>query len=261
MGVLEAIAPHVPCVKLQSACFERYLWPGVEVYHRLIHRARQLGFVVIADVKRGDIGISAQHYAAGCLADHCFADLDPVHGPDAVTINAYLGDDGIEPFIHEAAKSGKGVFALVRTSNVSSDALQSLPLVDGRTVAQAVAQLIARLGSSPSRIGNCGYSLLGAVVGATKPNDIAGLRQQMPQQLFLVPGFGAQGGTSQAIQACFKPDRTGAIVTASRSVIYAYEDHADENWQYRIEQAAIELKHQVVNMLATKDRQPGSAPT
>lgn len=249
-SVLDAVASHAACVKFQSACFERYLWPGVEAYHRLTHQARQRGLIVIADAKRGDIGISAAHYAQGCLADPAFADLEPLTGPDAVTINPYLGQNGIGPFVDLAADQGKGVFALVRTSNPSADTVQSLVLNDGRTVAQAVAQLIADLGAqNPQHLGQCGYSLLGAVVGATKANDIADLRRLMPQQFFLVPGFGAQGGSAQDLKACFKPDGTGAIITASRSVIYAYEKDQTSHWQQAVEQAAIDMKHQIASVL------------
>lgn len=251
IGVLQAVAPHVPCVKFQSACFERYLWRGVEAYHRLVHQARKQGLIVIGDAKRGDIGISADHYAAGCLGDAPYQDLDHVLGPDSLTVNAYLGDDGLRPFVDQAASDGKGVFALVRTSNASSDALQGLRLDDGRTVAQAVAQMIAALGSDVKLIGTSGYSLLGAVVGATKTADIAMLRKEMPQQLFLVPGFGAQGGSEQAVKACFKPDGTGAIITASRSVIYAYEGNTRVGWQKAIEEAAIGLKQQVRSILSS----------
>jgi len=249
LDLLDAVAPHAACVKFQSACFERYLWPGVEAYHRLIHQARQHGLIVIADVKRGDIDISAAHYAQGSLADPAFTDLGPLSGPDAVTINPYLGQDGIQPFVDLAADQGKGVFALVRTSNPSADSVQSLTLHDGRTVAQAIAQLIAGLGHGTQHLGQSGYSLLGAVVGATKMDDIADLRRLMPQQVFLVPGFGAQGGAAQNLKACFKPDGTGAIITASRSVIYAYENEPTSNWQKAVEQAAIDMKHQIASIL------------
>ena len=249
VGVLDAVAEHTPCVKIQSACFERYLWPGVEAYHRLIVAAKERGLIVIGDAKRGDISISAEHYAMGCLADTHFNDLGDLPGPEALTINPYLGADSIEPFMGIAAEQGKGLFALVRTSNPGSDALQNLPLDSNQTVAQAVASIVAGVGSQSPYIGKSGYSLLGAVVGATKVNDITALRERMPQQLFLVPGFGAQGGSTQDIKACFKPDGTGAIITASRSVIYAYEKTGDDNWQRAVEQAAIKFKQQVASVL------------
>jgi len=249
-GVLRAVAPHVPCVKVQSACFERYLWPGVEAYHHVISEAAALGLLVIGDAKRGDIGVSAEHYAAGCLDDPPFSDLDgskTITGPDALTINAYLGDDSLEPFINLAQKRGKGLFALVRTSNPGGDAIQGLQLTDGRTVAEAVACVVARAGSR--HVGQSGYSLLGAVVGATKAPDAARLRELMPQQIFLVPGFGTQGGKAGDVKACFKPDGTGAIITASRSILYAYEKPATEDWMEAVERATVEMKREITEIL------------
>ena len=248
--VLEAIAPHVPCVKFQSACFERYLWPGVEVYYRSIQAARDMGLIVIADAKRGDIGVSAAHYAAGCLGDPEYTDLDLSAGPDAVTVNPYLGADSLTPFMEVAQKNGKGVFALVRTSNPGSDALQGLEVLGGATVAGAVAGIVAQVGAEERFVGESGYSLLGAVVGATKPQDAVALREAMPQQVFLVPGFGAQGGTADDVRACFKEDGTGALVTASRSVIFAYEGKDDPNWQAAVEAAAIDLRDQIGRAVA-----------
>ncbi len=244
--VIRAVAAHVPCVKLQSACFERYRTIGCEIFHSLIEQARDAGLIVISDVKRNDIGISAEHYAAGCLSDpkkKWLSEEEPAVGPDAVTINSYLGADGVEPFTKVAAAEGKGVFALVRTSNPSGDAIQSLLLQNGDTVAQAMARLIAKLGEST--VGKSSYSLLGAVVGATKVADAARLRELMPRQIFLVPGFGAQGGKADDVKACFNSDGQGAIITASRSVIFAYEKDKDGPWQKAVEKAAIEMKREV----------------
>ncbi len=243
LGLLNAVAPHVPCVKFQSACFERYLWPGVELYHELTVEARRLGLLVIGDAKRGDIGISAEHYAAGCLADAPYTDLQKPLGPDALTANAYLGADSLEPLVKLAGAQGKGLFALVRTSNPGGDALQSLKLADGRSVSDAVADIVTQSGAG--HIGQSGYSLMGAVVGATKPQDAIGLRTRMPQALFLVPGFGAQGGTADDVKPCFKSDGTGAIITASRSVIFAYEKPATNDWQGAIAAAAADLNKQI----------------
>lgn len=241
-AVLEAVTPHVPCVKIQSACFERYLWPGVEAYCGLVQKAAALGLVVIGDAKRGDIGTSARHYAAGCLADRAFDDLGAGRGPDALTVNAYLGADGLAPFLDVASRAGKGLFALVRTSNPGGDAIQALTLADGRSVAEAVAQVIADAGEG--LVGRSGYSLLGAVVGATKGRDIARLRRTMPKQIFLVPGFGAQGGSADDVRACFDESGRGAVVTASRSVLYAFEKEGGD-WQKAVENAALEMKEQV----------------
>lgn len=242
-GVLEAIEPHVPCVKIQSACFERYRAAGVEVYHELVQEAADMGLLVIGDAKRGDIGVSAAHYAAGNLADDP-TDARCPRGPDALTINSYFGEDGIEPFIQSAVAGGKGLFALVRTSNPGGDAIQGLPLRDGGTVAEAVAQLVAQLGAGENLVGRSGYSLLGAVVGATKPQDAARLRELMPQQIFLVPGFGAQGAGPDEVRPCFDKSGNGAIITASRSVIFAFQK-GDDDWRGAIASAAADMKRQV----------------
>ena len=246
LGVLEAVRPFARCVKPQSACYERYLWPGVKAYHDVVVAAQKMGFIVIGDGKRGDIGISAEHYAAGCLADTSFADLHSPTGPDALTINAYLGDDGIQPFIDVAKKQGKGLFALVRTSNPGGDAIQGLTLADGRTVGEAVGGVVARLGSAEGCVGKGGYSLLGAVVGATKPRDAVRLREIMKQQIFLVPGFGAQGGSADDVKPCFHADGSGAVITASRSVLFAYDKKpTDVDWRTYVATAAREMRDQV----------------
>ena len=227
-GVLEAMAGHVPVCKFQSACFERHGSDGVQLLDRLCAFARDRGIEVILDFKRGDIGISASHYAASALGR-----------ADWVTVNPYLGVDGITPFIGSADQpTGLGAFALVRTSNPGGDAIQSLRLEDGRTVAESVADLVAQMGADS--IGACGYSALGAVVGATKSEDAASLRARMPTQLFLVPGFGAQGGGVDDVLACFNSDGRGALVTASRSVIYAFEGTSGE-WRGAVESAAAEF--------------------
>ncbi len=244
-GIIDAVAGVVPAVKPQLACFERYGSAGYAVYESVVELARSAGLIVIADGKRGDIGVSAEHYAAGLIAGNDYA-----VGSDALTVNAYLGVDGLEPFAEAAAASasggGGGLFALVRTSNPGGDALQSLPLADGRTVAEAVADAVAELGER--YLGERGYSLVGAVVGATKPADAAALRRRMPHQLFLVPGYGAQGGSADDVRACFRSDGTGAIITASRSVLYA-ADPADAEWQGAVANAAAKLRDEIAHVL------------
>lgn len=239
LGVIGAVADVVPAVKPQSACFERYGSPGVAVYHKVVKHAKDAGLVVVGDAKRGDIGTSSAHYAAGLLADD--------HGCDSLTVNGYLGGDGVEPFQAVAAEQGKGLFVLVRTSNPGGDAIQSLPLADGRSVSEAVGDVVAELGSGC--VGDSGYSNVGMVVGATKPADALKLRERYPQQLFLVPGFGAQGGGAEDVKACFKPDGTGALITASRSVIYAFEQ-GDAAWPSAISQAASLLRDEIARILA-----------
>ena len=238
LGVIDAVAGAVPAVKPQSACFERYGAAGVAVYHRVVRHAKDAGLLVVGDAKRGDIGTSSAHYAAGLLAGD--------GGCDTLTVNGYLGGDGLEPFMEVAEAEGKGLFVLVRTSNPGGDAVQSLELKDGRTVSEAVGDVVADLGSRC--VGQSGYSNVGMVVGATKPEDAAQLRERYPQQLFLVPGFGAQGGGAEDVRACFKPDGTGALITASRSVIYAFEQGGD-GWQRSVTAAAEQLRGDVSAIL------------
>jgi len=235
LGVLEAISGHVGVCKIQSACFERYGATGIQVLDGLSARAGELGLQVILDYKRGDIGISAEHYAASAR-DRC----------DWVTVNPYLGVDGIDPFVKGDLL---GAFALVRTSNPGGDAIQSNRLEDGRTVAQSVADLVALRGEES--VGACGYSTLGAVVGATKREDAEELRRRMPRQIFLVPGFGAQGGGVDDVLPCFNSDGTGAIITASRSVLYAFEVE-DPNWRSGVERAARELGDSLAKGMGTR---------
>lgn len=227
-GVLRAVAGAVPCVKVQSACYERYGADGVAALERTMALARAIGLETILDAKRGDIGVSSEHYAAASRRA----------GADWTTCNGYLGDDGIAPFLAE----GRGAFALVRTSNPSGDAFQGLALADGRTVADAMADLVRTLGDR--HVGASGYSTLGAVVGATKRTDAARLRERLPRQIFLVPGFGAQGGGVDDVLPCFRPDGRGAIVTASRSVLYPAAG-GPGGWQGAIARAAEAFHHEI----------------
>ncbi len=212
LGVLDAVSEVVPCVKLQSACFERYGSHGVEALRQVIDESRHRSLQVILDAKRGDISLSAEHYASAV-----FGHEPGGTAPDWVTVNSYFGADGIRPFL----RPGTGVFALVRTSNPGGDAVQGGRLADGRSVAELVAGLVASIGRDC--VGAGGYSALGAVVGATRPDEAAALRALMPQQILLVPGFGAQGGDADSVRSCFAADGRGAIVSASRSVIYRFE--------------------------------------
>ncbi len=223
-AVIDAVAADTAAVKIQAACFERYGPLGYAALWRVLAAARASGLAVVLDFKRGDIGISAEHYAASARSS----------GAHWTTISAYLGADGILPFLAQ----GHGAFALVRTSNPSGDALQAQVLQDGSTVAERVASLVDELGRAS--IGARGFSNLGAVVGATKRAEIAALRERMPATIFLVPGYGAQGGTADDVRACFTGNSQGALITASRSVIYPSggASAAGASWQQQIRDAA-----------------------
>jgi orotidine-5'-phosphate decarboxylase len=245
-SVLRIVAPHVPCVKFQSAYFEKYLWEGVEAYYSLVQEAAELGLLVIGDVKRGDIGTTAEAYAAAHLADPGFDELDDVVAPDAITVNPMLGMDTLRPFVDTAKGSGKGIFALVRTSNPGSAELQDVKLADGRTWSEMLADHLAKLAAEPGLVGSSGYSSVGAVVGATQPQTMASLRRRLPQSYFLLPGYGAQGATGEMTRAAFLDGR-GALVSASRSILYAhrepkYASRFGDDWKRCVEQAVLDMK-------------------
>ena len=231
IGVLHAVHDAgITVVKPQSACFERHGSAGFAQLERVIAEAHRLSLLVVLDAKRGDIGVSAEHYAAWAF-DHLDA--------HAITVSPYLGPDTIEPFMRD----GRGIFPLVRTSNPESDKVQSLRLADGRSVAEMIADHVQELGKH--RRGGRGMSDIGAVVGATKASEAAALRERMPDQIFLVPGFGAQGGTVNDVRVMARPGARragdlGVLVNASRSVIYAKATGGDR-WTDAVRSAAEKL--------------------
>lgn len=251
--VLKVVAPLVPVVKFQSACFERYLWDGVEAYYSLIQEAKDLGLLVIGDVKRGDIGPSAAAYAAGHLAEQTGSADEPAATPDAITVNPMLGLDTLAPFIEIAREAGKGLFVLVRTSNPGSAELQDVKLASGESWSEMLADRLAALTEDRALLGNRGYSSIGAVVGATQPQTMASLRRRLPRSIFLLPGYGAQGATAEMTRAAFQ-DGVGAIVSASRSILYAhgeakYASQFGDNWEKCVEAAVLEMKSDLARAL------------
>lgn len=240
--VLKLVAPHVAAVKINSAFFEQYYWDGAEAFSQVVQEANAHNLIVINDAKRADIGNTSERYAIATLADPAFANMDELVGPDAVTINPYMGSDSVLPFVKTAGEFGKGLFILVRTSNPGAAEIQDQLLQNGTPLYMHVGHLVEQWGESLR--GTRGYSSVGAVVGATHPEQLSELREALPHTLFLVPGYGAQGGTAKDVARAFKPDHTGAIVNASRSIIYAYKDpkYAGQPWEKAIEQAAIASK-------------------
>jgi orotidine-5'-phosphate decarboxylase len=215
--VLDAVADIAVAVKPQLAYFEALGSPGYGLYEELVSEAQYRGLLVIADAKRGDIGSTADAYAR--------AHLD-VAGADAVTVNPWFGTDGVEPFLERARAHGKGIFVLVKTSNPSSSEIQDLALVDGRRVSGRVAELVERWGEDC--IGDLGYASVGAVVGATHPEELASLRVAHPETPFLVPGYGAQGAGADHLRGAFDKAGTGAVVNSSRAVLYAYRERGGD---------------------------------
>ena len=251
---LRIVAPMVPAVKINIAFFEKYLWEGLETYYSLISEADALGLEVIGDVKRGDIGHTAELYASAHLENSQLTGLEDTLCPDAVTINGYIGTDGIEPFAEMATREGKGVFVLVRTSNPSAAAIQDFEDADGVKMYEKVAEVVNEAASKPERIGKSGYSNIGMVVGGTAPQVASQLREKYDKLWFLVPGFGSQDATAaDCIRFC-KTDGTGALINASRSIIYAYEKpeykgQFGDDWKRCIEQAVIDTKIELANAM------------
>ena len=248
--VLKIVAPLVPCVKFQSAYFEKYLWEGVEAYYSLIQEAKELGLITIGDVKRGDIGSTCAAYAAAHLADPPFDEHEDIRAPDAITINPFLGMDSIEPFVKTAREDGKGLFVLVRTSNPGSADLQDVKTEDGRTFSELLADKLKPIAAHESLVGDHGFSSIGAVVGATQPHTIVSLRQRLPQSIFLLPGYGTQGATAEMTRAAFI-DRKGAIVSASRSILYAHRDpkYEGRDWRHAVSAAVADMRREVSSIL------------
>jgi orotidine-5'-phosphate decarboxylase len=217
--LLERLQRDAVAVKPQIAYFEALGTPGYELYENVVRLAKEMGYLVIADVKRGDIGSTAEAYAR--------AHLDVV-GADAVTVNPYFGSDGIDPFLRRARQQGKGVFVLVKTSNPSSAEIQDLALASGKTLYREIADLVTAWGRGSE--GARGYRAVGAVIGGTHPIEGAELRRRMPGVPLLIPGYGAQGAQAADIAEMFDSRGTGAVVNSARAILYAYRKHPELDW-------------------------------
>jgi orotidine-5'-phosphate decarboxylase len=254
--VMRIIAPMIPAVKINIAFFEKYLWEGIETYYALISEADDLGLEIIGDVKRGDIGHTAELYAAAHLENPELTGLEDTLAPDAITVNGFVGVDGIEPFVDMATKQGKGLFVLVRTSNPSAAEIQDFADADGRTMYEKLAEIVGQIADKAERIGKNGYSNVGMVVGGTAPEITTSLRQKYDKVWFLVPGYGSQGASAADCVRFCRPDGTGALINASRSIIYAYEkpqykDQFGDDWKRCIEQAVVDAKVDLANAMQT----------
>lgn len=226
-AIIDSTCDIVPAVKVQYAYYEMYGIEALKTMLLTIRYAQKKGMLVISDAKRNDIGSTATAYAEGILGntDLLLGENMPMTGSDAVTVNPYLGIDGVKPFIDVAKRDGKGVFCLVRTSNPSAGDFQDLKLGDGRMVYETVAAKVNEWGEE--LIGEEGFSSLGAVVGATWPEQAVQLRKAMPKAIILVPGYGAQGASADDAVASFTADGKGSIVNASRSIMTAWKKNSD----------------------------------
>ncbi|MBP3879583.1 MAG: orotidine-5'-phosphate decarboxylase [Lachnospiraceae bacterium] len=212
-AITDAVCDIVPAVKPQVAMYEQFGIPGMIAYRKTVEYCKSKGLIVIGDVKRGDIGSTSEAYARGHLAGHAF-------DVDFATVNPYLGSDGVMPFVKVCKEFDKGIFVLVKTSNPSSGEFQDVLTGDGRAVYELVGTKVREWGSECME---GAYSNVGAVVGATYPEQAAILRKLMPHTFILAPGYGAQGATAADLSGFFDSDGLGAIVNSSRGIIAAYK--------------------------------------
>ena len=225
-GIVDAVYDLIPAVKPQIAMYEQLGIPGMEAYKKTVDYCKSKGLVVIGDIKRGDIGSTSAAYATGHLGkvavgNNCYSGFDE----DYATVNPYLGSDGVQPFIDVCKKEGKGIFVLVKTSNKSSGEFQDQVLENGKKLYELVGKMVDEWGSQLVAEGS-NYSSVGAVVGATYPEQGKILREIMPKAMILVPGYGAQGGKGKDLTHFFNKDGLGAIVNSSRGIIAAYKQEA-----------------------------------
>lgn len=241
--VIDAVATHAPLIKPQAAFFEQLGAAGMTTLANVIVHARKRGLLVLLDGKRGDIGSTAEGYADAYLG------ADSPWQCDALTVNPYLGDDTLQPFVKVASERHAGIFVLVKTSNPGSGFLQDLQISSGQSIYQRVADMVeahavATLGNTS---GGSNYGCVGAVVGATYPQQLAELRAQMPHTWILIPGFGAQGGTAEDVAHGFDATGLGAIVNSSRGIIFAYTlpQYTHLAWQDAVAKATSDMALQL----------------
>ena len=231
-GLMDALKDIVPAVKPQSAYYERLGWRGMEVLERTIRYAKEQGLYVIADIKRGDIGSTAEAYSDGWLGKTKVGEqMLSVFDADCVTLNGYMGADSVNPFLKTCKEMDKCAFILAKTSNPGSGELQNVSAGEGDTVYGLMADLIEKWGAGTD--GKYGYTMAGAVAGATYPEELQKLRARMPHTFLLVPGYGAQGGTAEDVQYAFQKDGHGAIVNSSRGIICAWQKTGKDGMDYQ----------------------------
>ncbi|MBR9802862.1 orotidine-5'-phosphate decarboxylase [bacterium] len=242
--IIDVVAPLVPAVKPQAAFFEQLGPEGVIALRRVIRHARAAGLIVICDAKRGDIGSTAAAYAAAYLAGE-----DPEAAPfaaDALTVNPYLGADTLDPFVRVCRERSAGLYVLVRTSNPGAASFQDHRESDQRLF-EKVADTVEGLSASFANQADGTYGAIGAVVGATYPQELADLRQRMPKTPLLIPGYGAQGGGAGDVASAFDEQGLGAVINSSRGINFAYtrepyrQQFAEHEWEKAVEQATKDM--------------------
>ena len=244
-GIIDQVHDLVPALKPQIALYEQLGPVGVGTYFELVDYARSKGLIVIGDIKRSDIATSAIGYSKGHIGFEDNQGFTPIHAPaDFVTINPYLGKDSIDPFLDDCKKFDRGLFVLVKTSNKGSSDIQDVLLENGKPLYTHVGKLVSDWGEDS--IGEFGYSRVGAVVGATHPAEALEIRKLMPHTFFLVPGYGAQGGSGKDLKDLWKKESYGMIVNSSRGITAAYKSGKhkadDRDFAKAAREAVIDMK-------------------
>ena len=258
--VIDTVADLIPGVKPQMAFYEKYGSYGVAAFEKTVAYAKSKGLIVIEDAKRNDIGNTARAYADGHLG--CVELLDgscaPSFDADFLTVTPFLGSESLHPFIDVCVKNSKGIFVLVKTSNTSSGEIQDVVTSDKMTISQSVAKYVSEQGDTFT--GEHGYSAIGAVVGATYPEEAVSLRKLMPKSYFLVPGYGAQGGGAKDITPCFNEDGLGAVVNSSRGILYTHMNNEEreqctrQEYLLSVKNAAMQMREDIYSALKREYR-------
>ena len=253
VGLIDALCDIVPAVKPQSAYYENLGWQGMEMLERTIRYAKEKGLFVIADIKRGDIGSTATAYAEGWLSGapiegQVFKSFDA----DCVTLNGYMGSDSIKPFLEAAKGEDKCAFVLVKTSNPGSGELQDVKAADGRTIYEVMGELNEQIAAGTE--GKYGFTMAGAVTGATYPQQIQDLRARLPHTFFLVPDYGAQGGTAADVKYAFNEKGHGAIVNSSRGIMCAWKKTGGDGHDFKeaARNAAIAMRDDIAQFVTVE---------
>lgn len=254
--LIDSVSGIIPAIKPQIAYYEALGPSGIKTFRETIVYAKSKGMIVIADCKRNDIGSTASMYSKAYLG---YTDITEdirlsAFDADAITVTPYLGVDGITPFIKDCKEHGKGIFILVRTSNPSAVDFQDIVASDGDHIYEKVAKKVHEWGRE--LVGNLGYSSVGAVVGATWPEQAKKIRKIMPDALVLVPGYGVQGGTGETVSSCFDKSGRGAIVNASRSLMLAYRRNGfnGKDFQEATYKEAIRMKEDLNRFISSRSR-------
>ncbi len=249
-AIIDEVYTVVPAVKVQIAYYEMYGNEGVRAFEETVAYAKQKGLFVIGDCKRNDIGSTASCYSKAYIGASRIGDCQKiVNNCDMLTVNGYLGLDGIQPFLDDMSTFDKGIFVLVKTSNPSSGEFQNLQLKDGQYVYEYMGSLVEKWGEN--FIGQYGYSAVGAVVGATHPDEAKRLREQLVHTFFLIPGYGAQGGKAEMLKCCFDNKGLGGIVNNSRAILTAYRNpkYYGMTFEKAAKQACIDMQKDLLTVI------------